>query len=324
MFHQMPDLPRPLLELVRRVRDVALPALVAAHRGDSQNAPENTLAAVALAIDHGATLVEFDVRETADGEVVVIHDEKVDRTCDGHGEVARLRTAELREMSAGGWFAPHYQHERVPLLDEVLDLCRGRAIPLIEVKSKRRRHPHTGDKIAAALQRHGLAERAVVICREVARVREVQAASPATPVAYLTYTPRQARGVRRLEGVGGVDCYWKSLSLGLVDELRRASLFLTPWTVNRLRDMHRLLLLGVETIITDCPVTLADAIEAFELEQAHDLRRRIRAGELDLELAADLAAGDEPSDELPRELEGDSELDIDVDWPEDPDAAEES
>ncbi len=307
----------PLFDLVRRVRDVHLRAIVAAHRGDSQNAPENTLAAFQLAIDHGAALLEFDVHESSDGDVVVIHDDKLDRTTDGHGEVARSPTAALRELSAGAWFGPAYEDERVPLLDEVLDLCRaGKAVPLIEVKTRRRRCLHTGEKIVAALRRHGLEEQAVVICREVARVREVQEACPGTPVSYLTYTKRQARGTLRLDGVGGVDCYWKSLSLALVEELHRGDRFLTPWTVNRLRDMRRLLLLGVETIITDCPVTLSDAIEAFEFERVDELRARLHAGaaeaELDLEAVEDDDDVESPED-LSRRL-SDSELEIEVAW----------
>ncbi|MCO5169660.1 MAG: hypothetical protein M9894_25255 [Planctomycetes bacterium] len=305
----------PLVQLVRRVREPALPVLVVAHRGDSQNAPENTLAAFGLAIEQQADLVELDVHQTADGDVVVLHDERVDRTTDGEGEVHRLRTADLRALSAGAWFAPRFAAERVPLLDEVLDLCRRRGVvPMIEIKSKWKRSQDCGRRVVQALARHGLLERAVVICRELQRVEEVHAASPVTPVATITFTKRQARGAMRVAGVRGVDCYWKSLSLGLVAQLRQGQFFLTPWTVNRARDMERLFLLGCEAIITDSPVTLRDRIEGFEFARTREkLDRWRRDGEdLDLERDPELALEPDPSPEdLAREeVSKDSSPDI--------------
>ena len=288
----------PLRDLVARVREPHLPILVAAHRGDSQNAPENTLAAFLRARELGADLVELDVHVSADGDVVVIHDEKVDRTTDGRGEVARLRTAELRQLSAGSWFADRWAGELVPLLDEVLDLCRGHLVPMIEIKARRKRAPDAGRRVAEALARHGLEEKAVVICRDAARVQEVHAASPATPLSVLTITKRQARGALRTPGVRGVDCYWKSLSLGLVRELRQGAFFLTPWTVNRPRDWERLVRIGCEAIITDCPLLLRDHAERLELARLRDPGPEDE-GDLDLELEP--GEGESPDELLRRD-----------------------
>jgi glycerophosphoryl diester phosphodiesterase len=286
----------PLMDIVARARgqEPVLPVLVIAHRGDSQNAPENTLAAFQQAIDQGAELIELDLRETADGGVVVVHDDKVDRTTDGSGEVHKMRTGELRELSAGAWFADRYADERIPLLDEVLDLCRGRAVPMLEIKAKSRRNPELGLAIVDALERHNMQDQVVAICHDRARVDQIHQASPRTPLSTITFTKRMARTATRTPGVSGVDCYWKSLSLRLVQELRAASFFLTPWTVNRRKDMERLCLIGCEAIITDCPVALRDTIESFEFLRAHDLMERFRAssGELDIDLEE--ADEDEP------------------------------
>ena len=307
--------PSPLMEVLRRVRPLDLPVAVIGHRGDSQNAPENTLAAFALALDHDADMLEFDVHETADGDVVVIHDDKVDRTTNGHGEVHKLETDALRELSAGAWFADRYSEERVPLLDEVLDLCRGRAVPLIEVKVKRRRAPKIGVKIVDALIRHGMQESAVVICKELDRVREIHDASPTTPLSYLTFTKRQALGAAKVRGIRGIDCYWKSLSLSLIAELRHAATFLTPWTVNRPRDMDKLLLLGCESIITDSPVLLRDRIEGFEFSRTQDLLERFRSGNVDLDL--ELEDDDDDGEATPQELSDDLATASEIDLPDD-------
>jgi glycerophosphoryl diester phosphodiesterase len=304
------DWPRsPLLDIAARVRPLTLPALVVAHRGDSQNAPENTLGAFALALAAGAEVIEFDVQQSADGDLMVIHDDKVDRTTDGKGEVLKQRTEALQELSAGAWFSARFADERVPTLDETLDLMKGKAVPMIEVKVKTKKAPDAAAKATQALVRHGMEREGVVICRELAQVRQVQEVCPETPIAYLTFTKRQARNAMKVKGVQGIDCYWKSLSLALVNDMREARGFITPWTVNRARDIDRLLLLGCEAIIGDSPVTLRDRIEGFEFERTDALIDRFRRGEtrdVDLEEEKDPEA---PSpDEVARGEES-SEID---------------
>ncbi len=300
-----------LFSLVRKIKPTGYSALVTAHRGASQDAPENTLASFTRALEAGADLVEFDVHVSADGDVIVLHDEKVDRTTDGSGEVHRLATKALRELDAGSWFSDAYAGERVPTLDETLDLLRGRAVPLIEVKVKRKRSKDAGERIVACLRRHGMLEGAVVICRELERAREVQTASPATPVAYLTYTKRQARGAAKLSLVGGVDLYWKSLSLKLIADLRaRPGFFLTPWTVNRRVDQERLLAMGVETLITDCPGALRDLIERFEFSRAEDLLQRYRRTGEDVDLEQEPGHAGATPDDLAAEMGTASEVEL--------------
>jgi glycerophosphoryl diester phosphodiesterase len=94
---------------------------VIAHRGFSAAAPENTIAAVRAAIAVQADMVEIDVTLTADDSIVVIHDEILDRTTDGKGEVSRFTLAELKQLDAGSWFDPSFAGEPIPTLDQVLD-----------------------------------------------------------------------------------------------------------------------------------------------------------------------------------------------------------
>jgi glycerophosphoryl diester phosphodiesterase len=300
-----------LFALVRRVKPTWYGALVTAHRGASQDAPENTLAAFSRALDAGADLIEFDIHVTASGDVVVIHDEKVDRTTDGSGAVHEMKTEALRELDAGSWFSDAFAGEKVPLLDEVLSLFKKRAVPLIELKAKRKRSIDAGQRVAALLARHGMKDEAIVICRESERAREVHAASPETPISYITYTKRGARGAAKLPFVGGVDPYWKSLSLRLIADLRaRAGFFLTPWTVNRRSDQERLLAMGVETLITDCPGALRDLIERFEFSRTEDLLERFeRTGE-DVDLEEDPERKGAPPEEVAEEMGTASETDF--------------
>jgi glycerophosphoryl diester phosphodiesterase len=106
-----------------------------AHRGYSAVAPENTLPALAAGVLAGATFIEFDVRTTADGVPVVIHDKTVDRTTDGSGPVWELTLDEITGLDAGSWFSPAYAGTRVPLLNDVIDLLRPHAVLAPEARA---------------------------------------------------------------------------------------------------------------------------------------------------------------------------------------------
>lgn len=99
---------------------------VVAHRGNSSVAPQNTLAAFEAAWRAGADAIELDVQLTADGDVVVIHDDTVDATTSGSGTVARLRRSAIRALDAGSWFSPAYAGQRVPTFAEVVELVLRR------------------------------------------------------------------------------------------------------------------------------------------------------------------------------------------------------
>jgi glycerophosphoryl diester phosphodiesterase len=143
-----------LLELDRRP--------VIAHRGGSARAPENTLEAMRLAIADGADALEFDVRLSADGEVVVIHDPAVDRTTDGTGAIEKMTLAELKSLDAGFRFTARppdpvttIKH-RIPTLDEVLRSFPG--VPhLIEIKA-----PLAASATRLLIEKHGAEDRCLV------------------------------------------------------------------------------------------------------------------------------------------------------------------
>lgn len=98
---------------------------IVCHRGANHFAPENTIAAARLSLDQGCHYIELDVRESADGELVVIHDPTLERTTNGKGNVADHTLAQLRELDAGSWFAPHFANERIPTLREMIALCQA-------------------------------------------------------------------------------------------------------------------------------------------------------------------------------------------------------
>jgi glycerophosphoryl diester phosphodiesterase len=125
--------------------------MIMGHRGAAALEPENTLRSIAKAIHIGVDAVEIDVHLTADKKIVVIHDDTVDRTTNGSGAVSSLPFEEIRRLDAG-------KGERIPTLQEVIDLVRGKVRLVVELKQKGTEGP-----VAALIRENGLLDDAYVI-----------------------------------------------------------------------------------------------------------------------------------------------------------------
>ncbi|TMI84999.1 MAG: glycerophosphodiester phosphodiesterase [Bacillati bacterium ANGP1] len=200
-----------------------------AHRGASRYAPENTLAAFRLALEHGVPAVECDVRRTQDGHLVVIHDPAVDRTTDGRGAVGSLTLEPLRRLDAGRWFGPEFAGERIPLLEEVLEAVRGRALIQIEIKNDPAPSEGIEQQVAGALRDHGMEDEALVMSFDHRIIRELRSAAP-----------RIAACVQ-----------WGYLDRDVVDSAHRAGLGVFVWTVDDEQAIGRCRDLGVDGITSN-------------------------------------------------------------------------
>jgi glycerophosphoryl diester phosphodiesterase len=235
----------------RRFRSDAR-ALGVAHRGASQEAPENTLAAFRRALDAGAPAVECDVQRTRDGRLIVIHDQTVDRTTDGRGTVAALTFEEIRRLDAGLWFGPAFAGERVPALDEVLGLVRDRAFVFLEIKNGPMFYEGIEAQVADALRRYGMLEAALVMSFDHPAVRTMRAAAPDVATAVI-YTGRlaDARGAARAVDADALCPGWSLLTAGVVAEAHDAGLGVFPWTVDEEAAMRRCLAWGVDGVTSN-------------------------------------------------------------------------
>ena len=129
--------------------------MVIAHRGAAGNAPENTLAAIEEALRQGAVAIEVDLHQSADGVVVAIHDDTVDRTTNGEGKVGDLTIAQLKALDAGGWFDSKFAGERIPTLEEVLRAVPEETALILEVKGGNGTYPGIESRIIGALRQAG-------------------------------------------------------------------------------------------------------------------------------------------------------------------------
>lgn len=229
------------------------PPLVVAHRGYSGVAPENTLPAFAAAIAVGVAYVEIDVRTTADGVPVVLHDPTVDRTTDGSGEVGAMTLAAVRRLDAGSWFSPAFAGLPVPTLDEALRLVRpSPALLMLEIK-----RPSTAEEtkaIIAALVEHDMTDRVVLQSFAGSILTDSRDLAPELPRALLCHDlADDPVAVTRDLGVRYYNPRGRYLlqRLAEVDRLRAAGVGVMPWTVDAPGPWRELTEAGVAGIITN-------------------------------------------------------------------------
>jgi glycerophosphoryl diester phosphodiesterase len=156
-----------------------------AHRGNRVACPENTLAAFRRALADGADILETDLRLTADGVLVCIHDATVDRTTDGSGEVAQMTLAALKTLSAACG-RPEFAAERIPTLAELLALLPGDVAVALELKTDRFLEPQVCRQLVVQLDEAGIRGRVVVLSFSLPRLKAVQAVAPDMPIGWIT------------------------------------------------------------------------------------------------------------------------------------------
>ncbi len=240
------------------------PITVTAHRGFSGENPENTLASFRAAIAAGADMVELDVHLTRDNELVVIHDDTLERTTDGKGNVADKTLAELKRLDAGARFNPRFAGERIPTLTEVLDVARGRIRVNIELK-KGKNFPYTMEELAdrtlAAVEKAGMLDQVLFSSFDPAAVDRIRVRNPRLPIAVITQkpwaTPEEAGGGKLYPAINSS---FKNLNEKNVRLAHAAGLQVHAWTVNTREDMEKVISLGVDGIITNHPDHLIDLL----------------------------------------------------------------
>jgi len=229
------------------------------HRGAKGEAPENTLAGFAYALALGLKGIELDVRLSADGQLVVMHDATVDRTTNGTGRVAALTAEQLGNLDARGehpdWPAPL----GVPTLHEVLDAVAPAPDLALRIEVKRD-EPARLESVCAILVRlideHGIASRVVVSSFDPAALEIMRAAAPGIRRAFITSkdAPDSIRTAARLR-CAGVDLPTTILSPDAVRDAHARGLTVMGWHGNSAAEIDLLLGCGVDCFMTDHPTT---------------------------------------------------------------------
>lgn len=216
--------------------------------------------AIALGVD----FLEFDLHLTADGQVVVIHDPTLDRTTTARGAVRDLTLAELasaRIRARDG----SVTDERVPTLAQLLEVAAPAPVGILpEIKAglERRRYEGIEEKVLALLRARGMLPRATVQSFDPAPLARVRELEPAVRTMLLVgrgrveqerAQPRDAVRWAREAGATDLGMDHRLIDAGVVAAARKAGIRLSAWTVNEDADLRRMMELGVDVIMTDCP-----------------------------------------------------------------------
>ncbi len=232
------------------------------HRGESKDAPENTMAAFRLAIERKVAGFECDVYLTVDNEIVCIHDGTTKRTTDGNWVVTNATLAQLRALDAGSKKGPQYKGERIPTLAETLSLARNGYEIYVEVKSGTNILPRLKQVIAA--EPKATPERVLFICFNTNVVKVLRRELPQYRTYWLTgfkrgedgmIKPSAASVIATLKSTGanGVDAQASSmLDAAYVKAVRDAGYGFHVWTINDASWACACAAMGAETITTDC------------------------------------------------------------------------
>lgn len=231
---------------------------IVAHRGAAAIAPENTLSALRISFQRGIDFVEVDLRLTADGVPVLMHDATLDRTTSGSGKVSDRTLAEIKALDAGSWFDPRFAGERVPTLYEFLDaLVLTNSSALLELKGT-----WTEEQIAATvgtLRARHLANRVAFESFSHGNLKRLARLGPEFARVLLTKTWDRAALDRALEvRASAVGARISTLSddFDLIAEARALGIGTMVYTLNLLPTWEAARHFGIDLIITDDPMGL--------------------------------------------------------------------
>lgn len=244
---------------------LCLPRVIG-HRGAAAAAPENTLAGLRKAKELGCSWVEFDVRLTADGAPILLHDDRLERTTSGYGEAAALSLARVREYDAGGWFAPAFAGERVPSLEEAVAALAALGLGAnVELKAARHRVAATGHAAADLLARIWPASLPALLISSFLDGALAAARDSAPQLARgLLFRSVPRNWLARVEALGcaTVHADHRRLRPGMVAEIRDRGYAVLAYTVNDAARAATLFSWGVASVFSDVPHRLLDGHSA--------------------------------------------------------------
>ncbi|HSL93653.1 MAG TPA: glycerophosphodiester phosphodiesterase [Bacillota bacterium] len=227
---------------------------IIAHRGASLIRPENTVAAFDAALAIGADGLELDLQMTSDGQLVVLHDETLDRTTNGSGYLRSHSLSEIRALDAGSWFSEEYSGEKIPLLQEVLELARGKGgLINIELKNGIVRYPCMEEKLISLLEEYPQQE-IIVSSFNHHSLRLIKQLKPDLPCGalYIAGFLEPWEYARRW-GFDGLHPIHLNIIPDLVTGCHAAGVKLYPWTVDDSDALRQISASGVDGIITNAP-----------------------------------------------------------------------
>lgn len=220
---------------------------ITAHRGGSNLAPENTLAALQKAIDEGADYAEIDVAQTKDGIIVVSHDNNIKRISGKDLNIWSSNYADIKDLDIGSWFDPQFKNEHIPTLAEAVELCQGKILLNIELKPTGH-EASLVESTVAIIKQHDFSDQCVLASLDYPTLEKVGSVAPELKRAYIT-----ALAIGDIQKLP-VDIYSIESSFvtpEIVTAIHRENKEVLAWTVDSQESTEKMVKIGVDNIITD-------------------------------------------------------------------------
>lgn len=240
------------------LNDLQSPVVIA-HRGFRSQYPENTLAAFDAALAAGARIIELDVTLSRDRKLVVIHDDTIDRTTSGTGIVKDWSLEQLKSLDAGSWFDPRFNMERVPTLEEVVDMVDGRGAINIEIKQSAYESVEPPDgiekQVLDLIDRKNIENQVLVSSFSAEVLFRIRRYDHRIPLSFLTEVPYNDTILSILREI---DAYswnpdYRTVLHAHIQKIHYAGFRVMPFTINSKAVALRLMEAGISGFFTDDP-----------------------------------------------------------------------
>ena len=235
---------------------------ITAHRGFSAVAPENTMYAFESAVKTGADYIELDVQLTADEQLVVFHDKKIDRTTDGKGELSKYTYNELQEFSAGSWYGKNgeFDDAKIVLLSDVLETVGDDTMFNIEIKN----HGNvtkTTEKTVELIEEYNIEKSCYITSFSYSALKTVKKLNPKIKTGLIANVA-SSTSFSQLKYIDAVSLNYIFINQSIVNMAHQNGKRVFVWTVDRPSDIHHMIAMGVDNIITNRPDKALEMVDS--------------------------------------------------------------
>lgn len=241
--------------------------LIIGHRGSSACAPENTIASFLRAIEDKSDAVELDIHLSLDHQLMVIHDERINRTTNGNGYISKLSLDEIKRYDAGSWFNPHNAGENIPTLPEVLKACKGKVGINIEIKAEadNRTDAILVKNCLSELKRYRNNDDILISSFNKKILEKIREENSNISLGYLydpihNYLRNPVKQTMAL-GAGYLNVSNRVVGKRLVEEAHDVGVRVGVYTVNTLNQLKKVVQFNVDAIITNDPSRTRQMLE---------------------------------------------------------------
>lgn len=238
---------------------------VTSHRGFSHDVPENTIPAIVKAMEEQADYIEIDVRQTKDGELVLLHDDNLKRTTGLNKKIWSVTYEEIAELDAGKWLSKEFAGTKIPTLREVFELCKGKVYLNLDLKYDANT-PGFEEKVVNLIEEYEMEWQCVISSTSLTILENVKLMNPNIKTGYITY--QLYRGYYKNPNIDFFSLNSYFVTESILHDIHEVGKEVHVWTVNAKHEMLRMKRLGVDNIITDNPAYVK---EVFYEEESNRL-----------------------------------------------------